>query len=117
MPFVALERAGVVHQHADRAERRCGLRQQCLGLCFIGEVGLQQRGAAARAADGIAGGHARVAVGMAVHCHVKPGLGQRERDGTADALCRPGDQGGARYACGDVSGPDHGGNNGSRAEA
>ena len=28
VPFVALERAGVVHQHADRAERRRGARQQ-----------------------------------------------------------------------------------------
>ena len=32
VPFVALERAGVVHQHADRPERRGGLRQQRLGL-------------------------------------------------------------------------------------
>ena len=104
VPFVALERAGVVHQHADRTERRRGLRQQRLGRRFVGEVGRQQRGAAAEAADRLAGRGAGVAAGVAVHRDVEAGLRQRERDGAADALRRPGDQCGAGNGGRDVGG-------------
>ena len=64
VPLVALEAAGVVDQHADRAERRGGLRQQGGGRGFVGEVGVQQRrrgGRGARMSSQVAAAAARLA--------------------------------------------------------
>ena len=108
MPFVALERAGVVDQHADRAERSGGFAARAPGWRFrCRGRRCSSAGAAANAADRRAGRHGGVAVGMAMQGDIKAGIRERERDGAADALCRAGDQCGAGNACGNVQRRNH----------
>ena len=101
VPFVALEGAGIVDQHADRAERGGGGGQQGGDLGLPRQVGLQRHGAAAERPD--RGGGVRrlgLAAGV-VDGDVEAGFGQRERDGAAEALRAAGDQRGAGDRGGD----------------
>ena len=83
VPFVALERRGVVHQHANRTKRRGGTWQQCRCLCLIAEVGAQQHGPAVDLADlgarGLRGGN----TGVVMQGDVEPSYA------SASAMARP----------------------------
>ena len=96
MPLVALERGGVVHQHADGAERRYDAWQQGGGLRLIGEVGAQQHGTAADLADLRTGPLGGGNTGVVMDGNVETLSRERQRDGAADALRSPSDKSRAR---------------------
>ena len=110
VPFVALERAGVVHQNTDRAECRAGLRQQRLWSA-ASSVRSAGNSVARRPRRRIASQcfDARDAAGVAMHCDIEASACQGERDGATDALRPTGNQGGAWDAGGNVVGQGHGG--------
>ena len=107
VPLVALERAGVVDQHADRAERRGGRRQQAAISAppASGRPAAARRDARRRMSAQVL---RRPRAGMAVHGDVETGLGQRQRDGVAEPARAAGDQGGTRDARGDARGKSRG---------
>ena len=93
VPFVALEGAGVVDQDADGPERRLRFRQQSRDRGFVGEVGLQDGGPAARVAD-LARQRVRLLPAlMAMEADREAGAGQGQADGAADPARAAGDQG------------------------
>ena len=97
VPFVTLERAGVVHQHADGAERFAGARPAaCRFADSSARSAAQHDGAAAALADLGGGRLGGGGAGVAMQRDVEAGTSQGERDGTADTLGGAGDQRGAR---------------------
>ena len=95
VPFVALEDAGVVHQHADRPERRFGRGKEAGDRGLVGEIGGQHHGFGAEGANAARRPLGVVPAGMAVDRHREPGFRQRQRNRAAEASRAAGHQGGA----------------------
>ena len=108
VPFVALERAGVVHQHADRPERRDGLRQHPDDVGFLGQIGLQHDAAHTSAGYLGAGGLGFRDTRAAMQRDGEAGVGEGEGDRATDPLSAAGNQGSARDSGGNAGFRRHG---------
>ena len=101
VPFVTLEGARIVDEHADRPERRRGGAEQRRDLRLASEVRREHMGALAERPHLLGRGGAGGVALPPVHGHGEAGLRQGEHDGAADALAAPRDQRDARDGVGD----------------
>ena len=90
IPFVALEQAGVVDQHAERADQFRCMRKELGGSGFVRKVGLDGACLAAVCADGGGGVFGRLAAGVVVNGHGETGASQRIGDRPAEPLAGSG---------------------------
>ena len=95
VPLIAFEPAGIVDQHADRA-KVCGrFSQDALNLRFLGKIGRDHRRATPAAANIVARCNGFLLTPMTVDRYIKPGIGERKRDGAANPPCASGNDGSA----------------------
>ena len=90
---VGLEGRGIVDQDGQRTESGGGPGNEGAALGAFGEIGLDQVGAAALAADGVAHGASTIGIGAIVDDDGMAGIGQSQGNGSADTVAGAGDEG------------------------